>query len=263
MPQLEYFTHAPQPARDTPLWRFRPLGFFRDIVQTREFHFTRADRFPQDDEEGIPPEEYIAAVRQLDPFALDRQSTIDNDIGVLAQDREAFFIHCWYQFDEERSSVWKTYAADGVALCSRYDLLCDAATTFGPRPHVGLVQYGTAHLSGHYNVQQFITTKRAQFVSDRELRLGLWHINPLASNNRHFDTRNRAHRRPLFDWIDERRQPLFLRQQVDLRTFVTEIVVSPYADAEIRSEVERLLRDADLEIPVRDSGLRRYAALLP
>jgi hypothetical protein len=69
MPRLEYFTHAPQPAPETPVWRFRPLNYFRDIVRTSEFHFTRADRFPQDDEEGIPAEEYIAAVRQLDPFA--------------------------------------------------------------------------------------------------------------------------------------------------------------------------------------------------
>jgi hypothetical protein len=79
------------------------------------------------------------------------------------------------------------------------------------------VQYGTAHLRGHYNVQQFITTKRPQFASDRELRLGLWDLHPLASNNRHFDIDNRAHRRPLFDWIDERRQPSFLRHNVDLR----------------------------------------------
>jgi hypothetical protein len=188
VPPLEFFTHAPQPTPDTPIWRFRPLKYFRDIVQKREFHFARADQFPQDEEEGIPPDEYIAAVRRLDPFALDRQSTIDNDIGVLAQDREAFFIHCWHRFDEERPSAWKKYAFDrdahehGVALCSRYDLLCQVATSFEPRPHVGIVQYGTSHLEGHYNVQQFITTKREQFANDRELRLGLWRLHPLAGN---------------------------------------------------------------------------------
>jgi hypothetical protein len=63
--------------------------------------------------------------------------------------------------------------------------------------------------------------------------------------------------------IDERRQPCFLRHKVDLRPLVTEIVVSPYATADTRSEVERLLRDAGLDVPVRDSELRRHAALLP
>ncbi|MEQ1898166.1 MAG: hypothetical protein ABL971_12340 [Vicinamibacterales bacterium] len=269
MPALEFFTHAPQPPPDTRVWRFRPLKYFRDVIQKREFHFARADQFPQDDEEGIPPDEYVAAVRRLDPYALDRQSTIDNHIGVLAQDREAFFIHCWYRFDEERPSVWKDYAFDrdaqehGVALCSRYDLLCQAAASFSPRPHVGIVQYGAEHLKGHYNVQQFITTKRKQFESDRELRLGLWHLHPLVGNNRHHDSDNRPHRRPLFDWIDERRQPCFLRQRVDLQSLLTEIIVSPYAPDATRAEVEGLLRDAGLVIPVRDSELRRYAVFLP
>jgi hypothetical protein len=65
VPPLEFFTHAPQPAPDTPVWRLRPLKYFRDIVQKREFHFARADQVPQDDEEGIPPDEYIAAVRAV------------------------------------------------------------------------------------------------------------------------------------------------------------------------------------------------------
>ena len=256
MPPLEYFTHAQQPTADEPLWRFRPLTFFRDIIITREFHFNRADRFPQDDQEGIPPDEYIAAIRGLDPFALDRQSTIDNDLGVLAQNRESFFLHCWSRFDgDERPDMWRVYGEDGVAICTRYELLCQVAATFEPRPHIGIVEYGTAHLKGHYNVHQFITTKHEQFRNDRELRLGLWHLHPLAAPNRHYDANNRPHPRPLFDWIDERRQPLFLRQEVDLRSLVTEIVVSPFASDETRAEVERLLKDAGLDLAVRDSSL--------
>jgi hypothetical protein len=211
---------------------------------------------------GETPEDYVAAVLKINRFAIDEFRSLDNSIGVLAQWREDFFIHCWYLFDgDERSDIWKTYGADGVAVCSRYDLLCNAAATFTPRPHIGIVQYGTGHLHGRYNVQQFITTKRPEFANDRELRLGLWHINPLASPNRHWDIKNVPHRRPLFDWIDERRQPCFLRQTVDLQRLVTEIVVSPYADDPTRAEVIQLVNDVGLEIPVRDSSLRRFAAL--
>jgi len=263
VPPLEFFTHAPQPAPDTPIWRFRRLKFFRDIIQTREFHFTRTDRFPQDEQEGIPPEEYIAAVLRLDRFDPRNRATIDSHVGMLAQDRESFFIHCWYHFDEERAGTWKTYGLDGVALCTRYDLLCAVATSFEPRPHVGLVQYGTSHLNGHYNVQQFITTKRDQFRDDREFRLGLWRIDPLASNNRHFDNDNRAHQRPILEWIDERRQPMFLRQKVDLQALVTEIVVSPYAADSTRADVEQMVGRAGLHISVRDSCLRRFKTFLP
>jgi len=191
VPPLEYFTHAPQPPANTLIWRYRPLKYFRDIIQTREFHFTRADRLPQDEDEGIPPEEYIAAVRGLDRFALDLQSTIDNDIGVLAQDREAFFIHCWYLFDDERASVWKDYAFDpdeqehGVAICSRYDLLCRAATGFEPRPHVGVVN--TAPGTSTATTTSSSSSPRSESSSRAiaSCRLRLWHLHPLAGNNRH------------------------------------------------------------------------------
>ena len=41
----------------------------------------------------------------------------------MAQFRESFYINCWYLFDEETAGMWRDYDADGVAICSKYELL--------------------------------------------------------------------------------------------------------------------------------------------
>jgi hypothetical protein len=48
---------------DAPVWRFICLERFKDLVESKELFFNRADRFPQDDQEGLPPEEYIPILR--------------------------------------------------------------------------------------------------------------------------------------------------------------------------------------------------------
>ena len=59
--------------------------------------------------------------------------------------------------------MWKEYGADGVAICSRYELLKAALDDCDGRPHLGLVRYGSAHLTG-WNVQRFISTKRMEYT---------------------------------------------------------------------------------------------------
>src|SRR6266702_3180319 len=73
---------------------------------------------------------------------------LDHSIGCLAQFRESFFINCWHLFREETCEMWKEYGADGVAICSRYELLKAALAECDGRPHLGLVRYGSAHLTG-------------------------------------------------------------------------------------------------------------------
>ena len=44
---------------EAPIWRFVHLLKFGPLFATCELFFNRAGRFPQDEQEGIPPEEYI------------------------------------------------------------------------------------------------------------------------------------------------------------------------------------------------------------
>src|SRR5262245_47187572 len=152
---VELFTDGLEPSDESAvIWRFMEMWKFRDLIQTGEPHFTRADRF-SDESEGLPPEDYLH-VLGLHP--LDIQG-LNHCIASIAQHREGFFINCWQLFEEETAAMWKVYGNGGVAICSRYNLLKCVLSECDGRPHLGLVRYGSAHLTG-WNVQRFISTKR-------------------------------------------------------------------------------------------------------
>jgi hypothetical protein len=44
--------------KDAEIWRFVNMKKFRDFMDTQELYFCRADLFPQDEAEGLPPENY-------------------------------------------------------------------------------------------------------------------------------------------------------------------------------------------------------------
>src|SRR5438552_16203787 len=110
---------------------------------------------------------------------------------------------------------------DGVAICSRYRLLKSALDAMADRAYLGLVRYGSKHLTG-WNLFRFITTKRMKYADEQEVRAFLWIGDPLAGINRHFDGENRAHPRPLAPPPD--RVLKGHRRRVDLQALVTEIV---------------------------------------
>ena len=61
---VQLFTDGIEPADpDVPVWRFLDIERLKDLFMTGELYFNRADRFPQDDQEGLAPEDYIPILR--------------------------------------------------------------------------------------------------------------------------------------------------------------------------------------------------------
>ena len=58
MPIESYFSQL-EPPEDAEIWRFMPLHRFEDLMANEELFFCRADLFTQDENEGIPPEDYV------------------------------------------------------------------------------------------------------------------------------------------------------------------------------------------------------------
>jgi hypothetical protein len=256
---VELFVDGAEPANpQAVVCRFLTFSKFVDLVQSSELYFNRADLFPQDDEEGLPPRGYHH-VPGLHPRDIRDQRELNHQIGSVAEDREGFYVSCWYLFDEEHASVWRKYAEDGVAVFSRYHLLKEALASLPDRAFLGLVRYGSAHLTG-WNIIRFITTKREQFAGDREVRAFLW-IPDYHAGTRHFDEQNRPHDRPLTP--PPSRVSKGERRTVDLRHLLTEVVVSPFASDDRLEEVRQLLTSRNLPIPVRSSDLTQYRQLLP
>jgi len=259
---LETYPDQLEPSnQDAAVWRFMNMRKFRDLLTTAELYFCRADLFTNDEREGLPPEEYLATLG-LNPLDINERRELLHTIGSDAQFREGFYINCWHLFREETAQMWKVFGDNGVAICSRYDLLKSALSAIEDRAYVGLVRYGSEHLiDQRWNLFRLITTKRLQYAEEREVRAFLWIMDPNAGINRHIDADNRLHPCPLTP-----PPPHVLkahRRRVELKQLVTRIVVSPWASSATRDEVEQLVRDSGYTIPVQVSELARYQALLP
>jgi len=239
--------------------RFLTFRKFEDLLKTRELYFTRADLFPQDEQEGIPTEEYHRLVFGRHPLDIRDRVAMNHDDASTAQFREAFYVSCWYEYDEEKPAVWKLYGEDGVAVFSRYSLL-KSAIAGHPKAFIAKVRYGIKHLTG-WNTLRFIMTKREQFQGDREIRALLWRPEVVTATNRHFDESNFPHDRPLPQFSSP--APPFTRWPIDLSALISEIRVSPYAPPETSRRVREVVTAAGLSVAVVDSGLAQYRHLLP
>jgi hypothetical protein len=246
--------------QDATIWRFINMRKFRDLMETAELYFCRADLFP-DEREGLPPEEYLATFG-LHPLDVNDRRELLNHIGSDAQFREGFYVNCWYLFRDETLQMWKEYGDEGVAITSQYRLLKSALNAMNDRAYIGLVRYGAQHLIGkRANLFRYITTKRIKYAHEHEVRAFLWIQDPHAGINRHIDADNRIHPRPLTP-----PPPDVLkghRRKVNVQSLLTSIVVSPWASAATLDEVNQLVRTYGYSIPPRQSDLSRFLALLP
>lgn len=177
MPVLPYYSQK-EPPSDAEIWRFLDLRKFRDLMANQELYFRRADLF-DDQSEGLPPEQYVRRVLRLDPYDIKDELALNNHLGFLAQSREMYFLSCWYLYSKEDLAIWEQYAHDGVAVTSRYGLLKECLASIPDETHIGLIQYGTLHLTDRFNTMEFITTKQEKYAAECEVRAILTCINPL------------------------------------------------------------------------------------
>ncbi len=203
---------------------------------------------------GIP-EKYVQGVLGLDPFDIKDEVRLNNHLGSLAQSREMHFISCWHLYRKEELGIWEQYGHDGAAVCTRYELLKAALAGLLDETHLGLVQYGTDHLTDRFNALEFITTKQAKYRTDCEVRAMLTSLNPLEGGNRHFDLNNFPHREPLemnprHPWVPECK-----RRRIILRDLVQEVVISPWAEPDEAEEI-KLWTKSKISGATKDSELR-------
>ncbi len=180
---VELFVDGLEPENpDAVIWRFVELWKLRDLLTTAEIYFSRADTLA-DEHEGLPPEDYGRPLG-FDRYDIEQIQKRNNDIGAIAQFRQAFYLNCWYLFDHETLEMWADYGNQGAAVVSSYSRLKGVLESIPDRPHLGLVRYGSSHLTG-WNTIRFITTKRETFKKEREVRALLWVLNSGDGVNRH------------------------------------------------------------------------------
>ena len=166
-----------------------------------------------------------------------------------------YFITCWQLFRQEDLAIWEQYGHDGVAVTSRYGLLKECLATIPDETHIGMVQYGIAHLTNRFNAMEFITTKQEKYSTEREVRAILTSSDPLEGGNRHFDLNNFPHRVPLAEnprhhWVHDCK-----RRRISLPDLLQEVVISPWAEPDDIEEI-KLWTKSRLSLAPRNSELR-------
>jgi hypothetical protein len=253
MPVLPYSNRL-EPANDSAIWRFMDLRKFRDLMASEELYFRRADLFT-DKNEGLPPEDYVTRVLGLNPYDIRDRAELNNHLGSLAQHRESYYISCWYLYRQETLDMWEQYGHDGVAVCSRYELLNAALDGLLDEAHLGLVQYGTSHIQRAFNALEFITTKQTKYAADCEVRAFLTVYDPLAGGNRHFDLDNVAHPAPLdvnprHSWVPDGK-----RRRINIRSLIADVVISPWAEPDAIEEIHLWVKSKGFPECARPSDL--------
>jgi hypothetical protein len=108
-----------------------------------------------------------------------------------------------------------------VAACSTYAKLKGALEPLtADKPHLGLVQYGDAHIpKGARNLIANIGTKRERYRDEKEVRAMLWVINPHETGNRNIDPDKRFLPRPMYPTDS----PTGIKRQVDVQSLITRL----------------------------------------
>ncbi|MBI3697311.1 MAG: hypothetical protein HY238_21050 [Acidobacteria bacterium] len=248
---MPYHTQL-EPPEDAVIWRFLDMDKFRDLMANQELYFRRTDLFKKDDpNEGLATDEYVREVRGLVKYALHDELTLNNDQAFTRQNSAGYYLSCWSLYDGKTLRMWFRYAQDGVAVCSRYDLLKSALGGMLDEIHLGKVRYGNEEMTG-YNTLQCIYTKGPSFIWENEVRAVLCSNDPVAGQNRHYGQNNFPHREPLdkvnplHKWVHDCK-----RRRIDLKSVVTGICVSPWATDETFKEVEHWAKVRNYDFPVR------------
>lgn len=253
------FVDNPEPTDPrSSIWRYIEFWKLQDLVQTGQLYLRRSDKL-EDEHEGLPPSEY-ERVLNLNRFDLNDIRERDHIVGSLAQFRQSFYVNCWHLDIGETATMWARYGKDGVAIVSRYDLLKQVLHPLLDKVMVGLIRYGTKHLTG-WNVIRFVTTKREEYSPEREVRAMIWQTDTGDGMNRHFNLNNQPHDLPIYD--PPPTLPEGIRRDINIASLITEVVVSPLAPAGRLAEVRALLAATGIIAIVRESSLTRYSSFIP
>ena len=253
MPVVPHYA-CQEPADETVICRFMDFGKFRDLFASEELYLRRLDLFKDDDPwEALPSDEYARKVLGLIRFDLDDELKLNDDQAFNRQFSENLYLNCWQIFEGETLHMWGRYGK-GVVVFSRFDLLKAQLHRQLDDIFLGSVKYTEVGTTG-YNLIQFLFTKRACFEKEKELRIVLQCLDPLAGMNRHYNLDNFPGREPLpenplHDWVHP-----FKRRRIDLKTLVTEIRLSPWVTTEEHEEAKLWVKLKNFTCPVNPSQL--------
>lgn len=237
---------------DLRLWRYVDLAKFADLLFTREVYFHRIDRY-EDPLEGTLPsgfQRYFArglTAEQAEEF---RKTQAD---GHDAFRRRWIYTNSWHARPDESYAFWRIYGGGGagIAIVSSVDRLRSAFTLH--HPIVRKVEYINFDDEAE-DYRRFHRTDRAFWhkhrVYDYENEVRAILQLPMDTER----IRELWGGRAVYERLRE--SPSGVRAPIELDTLVDEIFVTPFAQPWFLNVVRQLCVTVDLDVPIRQSGIR-------
>ncbi len=235
----ESFTWPETP--DQKLWRYMDLAKFLSALQTESFWLTRSDMLGDPFEGSIPRATVEEEARTL------REHGIDIAAAGIAEGRRWFLtqvhVSCWHLSDHESAAMWRLYSQANEAICvqSTFDRIARNLPSSMYAGLVSYIDYETGVIPTD-NLFYAFTHKRKSFEHERELRFIAW--TQLAAELGGDELRK---------WSTDAGIAWPLRPS----DYIEAVYISPLAPPWFTAVVQRIVADAGLDIPVRQSALNQ------
>ncbi len=218
------------------------------------------------------PEKYIPG--QLLSHTKIDLSTLDNLSEKIMQiSRETQYISSWFAGDNESEEMWRNYASDGVAIISTDVLMSNTPQPIKIATTMGLVKYSSDNKKTE--IHSPLTLKDDEFSHENEFRIifnpqkfsTYTGYKPEKFYTSFFGDTKSSESEAMTNSIDTKqvnKAIKFIREKdygylflYPLEKIITEIRINPYCTAEQKKELESIIRNAGLTIPVVKSEINK------
>lgn len=236
---------------------------FFDLLQSKEIHLTRLDKFSNDPWEGkVPPNHYdperlisvshqvvsdggtislnnpnSTLMKQIDIFGDKWDNYVKSSKEAEERTRKTFFVNCWHINDYESEAAWNLYTkSDCVAISTTVQSLTTSISNTYDL-YLASIQYYDPTKETIPSGNSFFapTHKRRQYEHEKEVRI------------MHHCTHS------LQWWKNEAME--FHRISVDTNLLIKEIWISPFSDDLLEKSVKHLANSHGLNAKIIKSTI--------
>lgn len=249
---------------NTIIWRYMTLESFISLISNSSLSFCRYDKL-----KSIDPYECSLSKYELeqDDFRFKVIEKIGNMTGnnlltnsklirkinnkIIDEEDKAIFINCWNMNYYESVAMWDSFTSSktGIAIKTtlgdlRKSLLTEYNLSFSPVEYIDLNNYK----GSTYKVLR----KTKYFEHENELRVYFHYVNERKFELEEFEVENKKE----LHNIMKINNPERIEVSVNLNELISEVIISPKADAWFINLVNKLLEDYNFDFIVKESDIK-------
>lgn len=218
---------------DKVIWRYVDFVKFASILNSQSFFHSRMDFLGDPFEGSVTNNDMDEKRRQWIEMSMDGGAPAGvyehHDMAMSRDPRTEVYVSCWHESRHENVAMWKIYSDEkkGIAIKSTVGKLRTFLPDEGRVRRVKYLDYDNDRVLDYSPVY----CKRSSFSYEREVRSAIPHR------------------------LDKGSQPAGIDVQVDLESFIDEIVLSPRMPSWVKSLIKDMVSRFGVNIPIRNSRI--------